>query len=48
MCEQPSSGCRTSKRLSVLRTFTGLVYSQFELVKIELKKVNYIFFGGSL
>jgi hypothetical protein len=25
-------------------TFIGLVYSQFELVKIKLKKVNYNFF----
>jgi hypothetical protein len=33
---------RTS--LSLPRTCIGLVYSQFELIKIQLKKVNYIFF----
>jgi hypothetical protein len=32
---------RTS--LSVPRTFIGLVYSQFELIKVQLRKVNYTF-----
>jgi hypothetical protein len=32
-----------SKSLSVLHSFIGLVYSQFELVKMEFKKVKYNF-----
>lgn len=40
--ERPSSGHHTSKHESQCPgTFMGLVYSQFGLVKIELKKVNY-------
>jgi hypothetical protein len=41
---RPSSGCRIPAHESQFpRTVIGLVYSQFDLIKIILKKVNYNF-----